>query len=392
MEKQESKFTIEPFSLNLFSQVYDADKNIVVSPLSIAIALLLVQTGACKESKDEILKLFKLSGIKSKKEVDETINSFLTALDSNTGNLQKAVSVWCFENDFGVYVKKEFNERMKKYGSEIFSVSVKKDNVVGIANEWISKKTNGLINDFIKNGDFDLNTVLALINTLYFNEKWKKQFDEKLSGYREFTDSKNNSHKVKFMCKNESKELFFQNKIFKALKLEYSSSYSMELFLPVDKNTLQDVLGELHSFVDSMYSEEEVDIACPVFKFESQIDVIEPLIKLGVKAIFDKDLANFSDAFINSKGVRVDKFKSLTKIDCNEKGTEAAAVTLTTFCYESMRYNKTFTANRPFIFMIRDKATNSIVFIGSIVDVTAFQIEQSDQDEQIRQTKRRRIK
>lgn len=360
------------FAFDLFRQVLinNADeKNIFISPLSVSIALGMAWNGANGETKTEMATALKMSGM-TEDEINEYYQIMLSALpevDPST-KLNIANSIWYRE---GFPVKDEYLKVNSDYfNAEVRELDFAKPDALSIINGWCAEKTNNLIKNPLDKISAD--AMMYLINAIYFKGIWVKKF-EKDTYKANFYAEGGNTVQVDMM---QQKDTFGyrEDEMAQYLDLPYGNkAFSMTVILPREGKTTDEVLETLDTEkwnnIINGFSSHEVQIYLPKFKTTGKYELKEPLMQMGmVKAFTDQaDFSNISD--IN---LLISRIIHSTYCSVDQEGTEAAAVTVVEFELTSMPMNYVFNANRPFIFVIREKSTGVILFMGKMGQVELY--------------------
>ncbi|MEA4976215.1 MAG: serpin family protein [Paludibacter sp.] len=360
------------FAFDLFRQVLinNADeKNIFISPLSVSIALGMAWNGANGETKTEMETALKMSGM-TEDEINEYYQIMLSALpevDPST-KLNIANSIWYRE---GFPVKDEYLKVNSDYfNAEVRELDFAKPDALSIINGWCAEKTNNLIKNPLDKISAD--AMMYLINAIYFKGIWVKKFEKDTYKANFFAEG-GNTVQVDMM---QQKDTFGyrEDEMAQYLDLPYGNkAFSMTVILPSEGKTTDEVLETLDTEkwdnIINGFSTHEVQVYLPKFKTTGKYELKEPLIQMGmVKAFSDQaDFSNISDI-----DLLISRIIHSTYCDVNQEGTEAAAVTVVEFELTSMPMNYIFNANRPFIFVIREKSTGVILFMGKMGQVELY--------------------
>ena len=203
--------------------------------------------------------------------------------------------------------------------------------------------------------------MMYLINALYFKSKWQNQFDKKNTIQDDFT--KAGGQKIKVNMMEQTADFpYYSDQYLQAVEMPYGNqAFSMVAILPandtsidelvehLDNNMWQNIIRNLH--------EKEVRLKLPRFKIECEIPLNKPVWDVGMQQIFSGGFANIGG------DLQVSEIKQKTFVEVNEEGTEAAAVTAISMIV-SMPIIVPFFANRPFLYLIKEKSTGAILFIG----------------------------
>jgi serpin B len=363
------------FGFDLYKYVNQPDDNLFISPFSISTALAMTYEGAAGKSKEEMMKYLRFSS--DKKENLTNFGDILSRVentkDENKYFLRVANSLWA-QNDFK-FLQSYFEIVKNYYDSPIEKVDYKdpenREKARLAINDWTAKKTNDKIKDLLGKDVLDFDTKLVLVNAVYFLSEWKKAFDLKATRVDTFF-AQDTVIEKEFMH-TKSRMRYIEKDGLKILEIPYfEDKASMFIYMPSDANHFKTLQKEFDfnvfkSLCDSMQSE-NIYLSLPKFKIEYKADLAETLFKAGMKHPFTDD-ADFSD-MVCDEDVKIDKIIHQTFINVDESGTEAAAATAVVMSrVTSVNPDELieFNANRPFIFLIRENTTGSILFIGHLV-------------------------
>lgn len=360
------------FAFDLFRQVLinNADeKNIFISPLSVSIALGMAWNGANGETKTEMATALKMSGM-TEDEINEYYQIMLSALpevDPST-KLNIANSIWYRES---FPVKDEYLKVNSDYfNAEVRELDFAKSDALNIINGWCAEKTNNLIKNPLDKISAD--AMMYLINAIYFKGIWVKKFEKDTYKANFFAEG-GNTVQVDMM---QQKDTFGyrEDGMAQYLDLPYGNkAFSMTVILPREGKTTDEVLETLDTEkwdnIINGFSTHEVQVYLPKFKTSGKYELKEPLIQMGMVKAFN-DQADFSN--ISDINLLISRIIHSTYCDVNQEGTEAAAVTVVEFELTSMPMNYVFNANHPFIFVIREKSTGVILFMGKMGQVELY--------------------
>ncbi|MFN8241594.1 MAG: serpin family protein [Bacteroidales bacterium] len=360
------------FAFDIFKKILDdtpAEKNVIFSPLSISYALSMTVNGAAGPTRDSILKALRLHDI-SVEDLNSNYNLLTKALLSVDKRVAISIanSVWV-ENNF--VVKEPFMKALTDfYNAEARNFDISNPLTPDAINEWIESKTNGLIKKMI-DGLSD-NTVMLLINAIYFKGQWKMQFEKSATAPRQFM--RGDGSIVQAQAMNQTAGIkYYSNYGFSVAEFPYGQgNYVMDVILPngLDLTDLKASLSEsaYNTWVSNMH-EANLNVYMPRYKFGYKNELKPILASMGMGIAFgNADFSGITDDNIFISSVLHQAF-----IETNEEGTEAAAVTVVTFETTSAGPHEpyTFDINKPFLFVIRETTTNSILFMGKVNDPTA---------------------
>lgn len=343
----------------------EGNKNVFISPSSIALALSMVYNGANGETKNAMQKTLQFQNLSI-----ATINQESLGLINSLKNpdpqveLSVANSVWA---KIGADFKKDFLNTVASYfNATISNLDFSDPNAAKTINAWVSKNTQGKIPSIVSfpiPGDL----VMYLINAVYFKGSWTVEFDKKLTEDKNFTTAEGISKKHPLM-RQRGNMSYLETEDFQSVNLPYGKNkrLSMYVFLPKNLNNFVQTLDESkwNNWM-KRYGEMEGTILLPRFTMEYEKGLIPLLTKLGMGIAFQ----NNADLTGIGKDLKISEVKHKTYVDVNEEGTEAAAVTSVGISITSVESpEKTFymEVNRPFFFVIRDNQTQEILFMGTI--------------------------
>jgi serine protease inhibitor len=361
------------FGLKLFRELVvqeDAGKNLFISPLSLSMALGMTYNGTNGATRDEMRSTLELSGLS----IDEANRSYqslmhlLTSLDPDV-TFTIANSIW---SRLGLPIKPEFVELNKTYFDALVrELDFSNPESADTMNGWVEDNTGGKIKDIIKK-PISPDAVMFLINAIYFKADWAEQFepDSTYDDLFYLTDSTTVS--CPMMIRPDSFDVFTGG-TFKALDLPYGdSSFSMMILLPDSGISVNDLAGEFtdenwNLWTDS-FERKVLPLVLPKFKVSYKVKLNDVLKSLGMNLAFSRS-ADFSN-MIEGGGVFIDHVIHKTFVEVDEEGTEAAAVTVVGMATVSFPPPQ-FVVNKPFLFVIYERTSKSILFMGRVTDPTA---------------------
>ena len=362
------------FGFDLFNEIRqtEQDKNIFISPLSISIALAMTLNGASGETEQAMTNTLQLQGLDS-----ESINvgyaglcQALQVADPKV-TLTIANSLWARQD---VPFNPDFLQRNAEYfGAEISTLDFMDPNTLTTINQWVNTNTNGKIPKILDEINSDL--VLFLINAIYFKGAWQTEFDPSHTREGIFHLATGGEKQVPMMTRTGD-YAYYENydEKFQAISLPYGDGrMSMYIFLPYPESNLNTFLerlnGESWENWIAEFREQEIFLSMPKFKLEFEKTLNNPLQSLGMEIAFAPGMADFSrmaDLEAFGKNLYIGEVLHKAVIEVNEEGSEAAAVT--SIGIRATSLPPQFTANRPFFFAIRDNETQTVLFMGTVVD------------------------
>ena len=362
------------FGFNLFAQVakQDAGKNVFISPASVGLALAMTYNGAVGETKQGMERALEIQGM-NHQELNGAYAELKAALESPDPRVQLSIanSLWARK---GITFNPDFLQRNKQYyGAEVTALDFGDPGAPAIINEWVTAKTKGKINKIVER--IDAQSILFLINAIYFKGAWAAEFDKAKTKEEPFTTGAGKQKRHPTMHQS-GKYQYCEGKDFQAVSIPYGGGrVSMYIFLPAQSSNLSAFQNNLTAANWDTWMKQFVetkgDIGVPRFKVEYEIGLNEALKAVGMGIAFDPDRADFSGIVRMSQNAFISRVKHKTFAEVNEEGTEAAAATSVEVTVTSvMQPRKTFRmiVDRPFFCAIRDNKTGTLLFMGSITD------------------------
>ncbi len=360
-------------SFKLFTELLkkQPNENIFISPASIAIALDMVYNGASGKNQQAIAKTLELQGM-TLQEINQANAALKVTLSNPDPKVQISIanSLWAGEAQ---PFKPEFIEKIQHfYSAEVKNLNFGAPGASNIINDWVKQNTNGKIDKIVD--EIGSDTVLVLLNAIYFKGNWKYPFPREATQQRPFTLLNGAQKQHPMMFRQVSNLQYYQNEMFQAISLPYGEGrLSMYIFLPFKGVSLKTFYESLNAenwqkWLNQFDSPDKSDhsgeilIGLPRFKLEYSIELNDALKALGMEIAF-REGADFSA--MTPSPLQIDLVQHKTFVEVNEEGTEAAAVTgagMTRGIPDEM------IVDRPFFLVIRDNQTGTILFMGSIVE------------------------
>ena len=360
------------FGFDLFTQLASSqgNGNIFFSPSSISWCLSMVLNGAQGQTRTEMAQTLGVDGI-SITDLNRAFQNWRNSagvIDPKV-EIDVANSLWARQ---GSGVRPEFMELNKTfYQAEVRELNFNDPRTLDAINLWVKTKTRGKIDKIVDQVSSD--SVLFLINAIYFNGKWSNAFDATDTKEEQFTTGTGQKKTVPMMRKRGT-FFYLEEPDFQAVRLPYGNGrYSMNVFLPSTGSNLKSFQQKLsvNNWQTWMaaFEESEGELLLPRFRVEYETTLNQSLRALGMKSAFDPQTADFGAMVQGSGRAFISNVKHKAYADITEEGTEAAAATSTEVRVVSMPVPaKTFRMkiDRPFFFAIRDEASGLVLFLGSI--------------------------
>ncbi len=355
---------------NTIAQTKATYPNVFISPLSVSIAFGMVRNGANGETKTEIEKALRFSGL-----TDTEINDYYRVMQTELPSIDKKTKLSIAN---AIWLRSGFTAKPDylKTNADYFKAYIKTMDfgqpwALDTINDWAKRNTNGLIPKVLEELDGDL--VALLMNAVYFKGTWVSRFNKESTKEADFKNEQGQYVKVNMMsCKSTFD--YTRDDVAQYLDMPYgNNAFSMTVILPNENKTTDDVLNQLNttqlSAILGKMQPTETNVFFPRFKVKNKFELIPMLYAMGIKKAFTP-FADFS-RMCNSS-VFINFVKHDTYVEVTEEGTEAAAVTTIGFRYTSIPQENYFVANKPFVFLIREKSTGIILFIGKMGNVEKF--------------------
>lgn len=362
------------FGLEIFKKIREASnkEDIMISPLSISLALAMTYNGADGDTKKEMETALNLNGL-TPEQINESYKMLIKALQS----VDKDV---VFDIANAIYYKTGFNVKQpfldintNYYDAEVNSLNFNLASALDEINGWVKTKTHDKIPQILE--ELSPDARMVLLNAIYYNGIWKNEFDKEGTKMLPFAKNDGTHPEVAMMSK-ESKLEYTSNELFDAVKLPYGNGqYNMVVLRPASGKKSSDIIDHLsaknwNDMLKSFKPEEHVVVTMPRFKFSFDIELKNVLKQMGMVKAFDSFKSDFSK-ICDDRSLYVSAVIHKSFIDVNETGTEAAAVTAVVMEITSAGPGSSvkkiyFKVNRPFVFAITEKDTGAILFIGEV--------------------------
>lgn len=356
------------FAFSFLQMEFDK-KNIVYSPLSIKYALNMLNEGATGNTKTQIENVIKDLELTNYSDIDKVLSL------ANSVYIRER-----FTND----VKPTFTKTLTdRYSAEVKYDSFENANNI---NNWIENKTFGRIKDMVPDDIVqNLNTVMLLINALAIDMNWESEFKANDTTMNDFYLDNSKSKKVDTMHKetsSNSASYYKTNDITAlAMNLRKYNDTQLEFIAIMPNNNLESYLENFSikdlsnitsNLTPASNTKDGIKISIPKFSYEYELSLKADLQKLGITDAFSDTLADFTN-ISTKKPLYVGGALHKANIDFEEKGIKAAASTVIYYLDESASFPNQkkpieVTIDKPFLYLIRDKNTNEIWFVGTIYE------------------------
>jgi serpin B len=360
------------FGIELFTKVaFEEDKNFMLSPLSASAALTMLLNGCAGDTYDQLKETLKYPENISISEINEVYKSLVSQLLDADPKVKLALANAIFYRQ-GFSVKNPFLSTMDNdFNAEIAGLDFSLPSALTTINKWAADNTNGKIPKVLNEISGD--AVMFIMNALYFKGDWSYQFDKDLTSDRAFYTNGSSSIDVSTMKGDVGSRVAYGTG-YRAIEMPYGqTNFTMVVIVP--EGTLTEFnatfdsekWNTITSAFDNQEEFSELTVYMPKFKFSYEKYLNDQLQSMGMLDAFDSYLADLSG--ISDASIFVSFVKQNTFVEVDEKGTEAAAVTTIGIELTSMPPQpQVFEIDRPFVFAIRERTTNTLLFVGQVVN------------------------
>ncbi len=363
------------FAFDLYGKLKGQEGNLFLSPFSISTALAMTCEGARGETETQMAKVLHFEeGVAVLHEAFGWIIKDVNGRGRKNYELSVANALWAQKN---YTLRKEYVEVVRKgFGAGLENVDFvgATEEARKTINAWVEKQTKEKIKELIQPGVLNERTRLVLTNAIYFKGKWAQEFDKKLTKDEVFHVAKGKDVRIPMMHQ-DAEFRYGETDGCQVLELPYrGDEMTMVVFLPKEVAGLGKLeerltLETLNKWTEKM-GRREVEVLLPRFKMEGEFSLKDVLIGMGMTDAFDPGKADFKGMTGEEKDLYVSAVVHKAYVDVNEEGTEAAAATGVVMKTQSIAPEPpvVFKADHPFVFVIRDRKTGSILFMGRVVD------------------------
>lgn len=366
------------FAIDLYHQLRGSEGNVFLSPYSISTALAMTYAGSRGSTQEQMAKALRFSlPQKDLHEAFAELDSQLMKLqERGTITLNVANSLWP-QQDYR-FLDGYLSLIRKHYGASITPVDYKNAPEASreTINKWVENKTEQKIKNLIQPRILDELTRLVLVSAIHFKGRWAEEFSLTRTKNEPFFISVQDSVQIPFM-RQEGHFRYGEQDSVRMLELPYSGeTLSMLILLPREKNGLPELERRLSakslSRWESALTRKEIDVSLPKFKITSTIRLDNILSAMGMVDAFIPTRADFSGMDGKPGWLFIGAVLHQAYVDVNEEGTEAAAATAIDApkAEPSSGSLLVFRADHPFLFLIREKKSGAMLFLGKVVNPT----------------------
>lgn len=365
------------FAIDLYQQLCRQEGNLFFSPYSISTALAMTYAGARGNTEAQMAQALHFDLCQ------DALHPAFAALQGRldavqaSGDVQLSIANALWPHVDYPFLKSFLDLTRLQYGVSLVTLDYESDPEAArqSINAWAEAQTHGKIKDLIPRGVIKMLTRLALTNAIYIKGNWASQFDEALTDNALFTVKPGQQVAVPLMMQKLSCG-YGEFPELQVLELPYvGEALSMLVLLPRKVNGLASLEAQLTPGALAQWTarlrKSEVLVYLPRFKVEAAFRLDDELQALGMVDAFDNGLANFA-GMDGSTMLFISAVLHKAFIEVNEEGTEAAAATAVVMEFRGMpRPQPIFCADHPFLFLIRENSSGSVLFLGRVVDPTA---------------------
>ncbi len=362
------------FSFALLHRVSAASptSNVFISPLSASFALAMTMNGAAGSTLDAMYSTLGFDA-----EPIEDINAGYASLIALLTSLDPAVttsianSIWYRE---GFPVRPSFLDVTRtQFGARVSVLDFSSPSAVQTINDWVRTSTNGKIAAIID--EIDSTDVMFLINAIYFKGSWRERFDPARTASAPFHTAGGVQQEVPLMFEHATLPYATSDGL-QVVHLPYgNSAFEMMVLLPPEGTDINAFTAGLtpaaYNGLASGAHEADVDLFLPRFRVEYDRTLNDDLRALGMAQAFIPREADFTRMSPAGDTLFISNVKQKTFVDVNEEGTEAAAATSVGMGVTSVPEQVTVRVDHPFVFILRERFSGTILFIGKIIALPA---------------------
>jgi serpin B len=362
------------FAFKLFREIneQESDKNIFISPLSVGMALGMTYNGAAGTTREAMQQTLELRDM-TIEEVNGSYRSLIDLLRDLDPQVEflLANSIWyrntmSFEQEF-------LDLNTQFFDADVSALDFGSPDAATTINDWVRRNTSGRIEEIVAS-PIDAETIMFLINAIYFKANWASQFDRDLTQNAPFFLADGSQTTVEMMSHEDEvpiRYLWDLDKHIEVVDLPYGGrAFSMTILLPESPQGVDSLVDNLThnqwtawtAALDSTSRQ----VSLPKFTLEYELNMNDVLKSLGMSVAFSRDSADFTNLYAPGN-VFISKVKHKTFVDVNEEGTEAAAATSVEIGLTSAG-PMPIVIDRPFVFAIREYYSGTVLFVGKILD------------------------
>ena len=356
------------FAYNLFLKTRTEDSK-VLSPLSITYALGMLNNGAVGKTQQEICDVLGFDDVDAQNEFCLKMYNelYATTIFDNTTKALIANTIFVNQGQ-GWELQYDFKRKASDYYyAHPEARNFNDGKTCDVINQWASDHTEGMIEEVLKKDEFNPYAVSYLLNAIYFKGMWSNPFNASHTVEEPFAGAQSVP-----MMRNHLELSYAENDLYQTVLLPYGNgTYGMQVYLPREGKTIEEVAESLRSGGERPQMRPyDIDLKLPRFETTTNQQLVEVMKDLGMPTAFSPTEADFSRLCVDNYGenIYIGLMKQVAKIKLDEKGTEAAAVTVIGVDATSLNPREAqFHATRPFLYTICEQSTGVILFIGQFM-------------------------
>jgi len=375
-EAKKSQEALTDFAVNLFKNISSKDesKNEILSPVSIALGLALLESGADGRTREEIKRTLLEAGA-SHEDVLSVYVNLQEQLKIDADKTKLTIANGLFQ-DKDLKLKDDFKDMIKNcFKSEVDQADFKNqlEDARQKVNRFVSQKTSQKIPELFRKGQLTTNDRLVLANAIYFKASWKTSFNKGSTKQDTFyrNGQEQDKQTVQFMQQSVNLRHSSSNDV-EALELPYNhQDLAMYVVLPKARDGMRDLerklTGKQLRDIISRLQQKQVKVQLPRFAVRSPVDLKTTLTKMGLESVFSQS-ADFRR--MSESPLKVDSMVHEAYISVDESGTEGAAATGAAIDIRALPMHPedetSFKVDHPFLYVVAHKQTGAIIFLGKV--------------------------
>lgn len=353
------------FTFDLMTEIEKEfpQENYFISSFSVKTALSMVMNGAVGSSQEGFIQTLGLEGVSpgAINESYKSLSSYIYGLDPsitlNVANSNWYSDEYVINNDFA-------NILLEYYEAEVFGRDFAHSATLNALNGWVETETNGKIKDILD--AINPEDVMFLINAIYFKANWTTQFDPSATKDLPFHLSSGQAVDVPTMV-GEVKHWSSYDNTLKAQVIEIpygNENYAFTIIMPDDVSDINDLVSSIEvGHLNNVLADSTTlvrDLYLPKFRLDFKTDLLVPLVNMGMP------LRGLDNLFEERLPLAISKVIHQSFLEVNEEGSEAAAATV--IGVELTSLPASTYVNQPFVFLIRERNSGTILFSGKLLD------------------------
>ena len=357
---------VRAFATRLLTESLEENANTLISPLSVVYALAMTANGAKNQTLAQMEEALGLTV----DELNECLYAYALSLpEADEGKLSLANSIWFKDDDDFTADEAFLKKNADYYGASLYKAPFD-DATLRDINEWVSDKTDGMIEELID--EMDPDAVMYLINALVFDARWQTIYSQDKIREGVFTKEDGTAQNAEFMYSTEG--TYIEDNAAGFIKYYEGGRYAFMALLPNEGVRLADYVksltGDRLKSVIEGASNVEVSAAIPKFESEYSVEMSDILYSMGIQDAFSSYSADFTGLGSSSNKLYISRVLHKTFIVVDESGTRAGAATAVEVVNESAANTvKSIYLDRPFLYMLIDCEACLPIMAGTLMDI-----------------------